>query len=524
MSALGSTTATRSEFSPDATHGMIHPRLSPTIVQSNAKTLDLEHVPSPSQSSLSRASDSSRSLISMSEGELSFVNGERSMSSGASCPDINHGKDNLITLVAERVVKLCLSFQPGYRAAAHTGSDKTPSTESSSPSQVQTGTTSATTEPSCVQNQIASHPLTNEQDDPDDGVPKRPPRGKRKLEDNSLAPKLLACPYAKFNSSKYSRENVTEQEYWNCSTCCLRTISRLKQHLYRTHKRPDYYCSSCYTSYPSRVKLDEHGRQRPPCDLAEPKYTDKMTDDQLLAIKRRAKGGDEPEIWYGIYQTLFPDSPKPSSPYTTTTDPALVSHFVNLFRTIGPQALMDVLRDRHQHPGPHPALPASTQTIADEAFEIALPYYLRQQSSLPLYINPILEDCDEEVLKMPLISHPLPQGHQADLMSTLREGAADLPEVTEQSLSALDWAAQVEQFQLLATFDSYGDTNVSGPSDTTFDRDLHSVSGPATFNWFSVNGGMMQTGSAANGPPQDTIVCQLCGVAHEWECPLRYSV
>jgi hypothetical protein len=61
----------------------------------------------------------------------------------------------------------------------------------------------------------------------------------------SVSNKLLACPYAKHDPERYSERNTNRNEtaYHKCASKILTDIPRLKQHLYRVHKRPEHTCS-----------------------------------------------------------------------------------------------------------------------------------------------------------------------------------------------------------------------------------------------------------------------------------------
>ena len=220
----------------------------------------------------------------------------------------------------------------------------------------------------------------NQDDHNDEGDSRHRPSLKRKHSNDEHRTRLFAGPFAKLDPLKYSRENLEEPNYWNCGNCCLRDISRLKQHLYRVHSRPAYYCGSCFQAFKSREVLDQHTRQRPPCELTCPKYGDRMTDHQFQAIKRRVIRGDPYELWFHIFQILFPDGRKPLSPYVSVADAATINHFVTLFRWFGPEEMMSMLSAREGRPS-HPLLDLPTQAVVDEAFEIALPDYLRQRRS-----------------------------------------------------------------------------------------------------------------------------------------------
>lgn len=156
--------------------------------------------------------------------------------------------------------------------------------------------------------------------------------------------KLLACPYYKYDPGRYSERNVDEKGYRGCSSCYTTTISRLKQHLYRVHRRPDHYCNLCFEIFHSEQALKEHNSQRPCCEMKEAKFQEKMTKDQESAIKRRQPGKDRSQTWYYIFRILFPDAVIPQTPYAEDLSPAAAQDFVKYFQHQAPKMLSDLVR------------------------------------------------------------------------------------------------------------------------------------------------------------------------------------
>ena len=89
---------------------------------------------------------------------------------------------------------------------------------------------------------------------------------------------------------------------------------RHRQHLYRVHSRPDYYCPRCYEVFESSSLLDVHVRQANSCTVIDCPYPEKLTDEQMKALKRKWPGKSMEECWYIIFRILFPNTPVPSNP------------------------------------------------------------------------------------------------------------------------------------------------------------------------------------------------------------------
>ncbi|KAK5051532.1 hypothetical protein LTR84_003184 [Exophiala bonariae] len=142
--------------------------------------------------------------------------------------------------------------------------------------------------------------------------------------------KILACPYTKFDRQRYSRDNTTERNYHNCPTCWLRDINRLKQHLHRTHQRPNNYCPCCFVVFETAEPLQEHIRTRI-CDRVDSPFEEKMSPSQMTAIKRRTPGRDPVDLWYDIFKILFPGAPLPLSPYVDSPYQSTVNDFLVFF-------------------------------------------------------------------------------------------------------------------------------------------------------------------------------------------------
>jgi hypothetical protein len=184
------------------------------------------------------------------------------------------------------------------------------------------------------------------QEDDDDIEGDDSPSKRTKLIDEEGGTKSFACPYSKHNRTRYSEMNtdMQEQNYRRCASKYLTDISRLKQHLYRIHKRPDSYCGRCFGTFTSQTNLEEHSRAHPPCPVVVCPFPEKMTHDQKIIIKRRRDAKDQVAVWFFVYETLFPGSTKPESPYVEIVSieaaasfqqwyesPEFVAHFREFF-------------------------------------------------------------------------------------------------------------------------------------------------------------------------------------------------
>ncbi|KIW93823.1 uncharacterized protein Z519_05138 [Cladophialophora bantiana CBS 173.52] len=167
--------------------------------------------------------------------------------------------------------------------------------------------------------------------------PRRPrrPRIESPIPDDVASDGLLACPYAKYDPNRYSEmnQNLHEKAYRRCRSVCLTNIPRLKQHLYRVHRRPEYYCSSCYTEFESENECGVHARARPACTLRDCPFQEKMTHEQYKAVKRRKMRREATSVWFGIFDILFPGAKRPHTPYVDCANPPATMQSVRDYNT-----------------------------------------------------------------------------------------------------------------------------------------------------------------------------------------------
>ena len=87
-----------------------------------------------------------------------------------------------------------------------------------------------------------------------------------------------------------------------------------RQHLYRVHCKPKYYCESCFEVFSAREHLTEHARRRPAYEIQVPLFTERVTDEQVRELKKKHPGQSIAEGWFMIFRILFPTAPLPVSP------------------------------------------------------------------------------------------------------------------------------------------------------------------------------------------------------------------
>lgn len=119
---------------------------------------------------------------------------------------------------------------------------------------------------------------------------------------------MLACPFYKSSSIRYM----------SCARLRLSRIRDVKQHLIRRHLRP-LHCPVCGDTFNDSQCCDSHIKART-CN-APPGGVDieGVTATQRLALTGRVNRAlDEASQWFSVWEILFPNTPRPLSPYLST--------------------------------------------------------------------------------------------------------------------------------------------------------------------------------------------------------------
>ncbi|OTA92611.1 hypothetical protein M434DRAFT_387039 [Hypoxylon sp. CO27-5] len=115
----------------------------------------------------------------------------------------------------------------------------------------------------------------------------------------------FACPWYKKDRWKYR----------DCGKYELRRIKDVKQHAYRKHMKPEFYCPVCFELFKKASERDEH-IQKKSCDSKPDPEFDGLTEQQRKELNQKAnRGKNEAEQWYYMWETIFPNAIRPLSPY-----------------------------------------------------------------------------------------------------------------------------------------------------------------------------------------------------------------
>ncbi|KAI9164160.1 hypothetical protein HJFPF1_05799 [Paramyrothecium foliicola] len=116
---------------------------------------------------------------------------------------------------------------------------------------------------------------------------------------------FLACPF-------YKRDG---HRYYACLTYQLRRPKDVKQHLYRRHCQPEFYCSRCFELFQNASERDEHTRSASCTALPEPHF-DGISAAQKKQLAQGSKRSESQEDqWYRMWDIIFPGHARPSSVY-----------------------------------------------------------------------------------------------------------------------------------------------------------------------------------------------------------------
>ncbi|KPM43050.1 hypothetical protein AK830_g3524 [Neonectria ditissima] len=117
--------------------------------------------------------------------------------------------------------------------------------------------------------------------------------------------RYLACPFYMSNRHKYH----------DCLKYELRRVKDVRQHIYRKHTRPDFYCARCFQKFSAAEFRDRHTRELR-CQRADDPQFDGISNRQLQLLKSYvSRGRTVEEQWHDTWGIIFPDQPQPKSCY-----------------------------------------------------------------------------------------------------------------------------------------------------------------------------------------------------------------
>ncbi|KAH8683754.1 hypothetical protein BGZ61DRAFT_535170 [Ilyonectria robusta] len=180
-------------------------------------------------------------------------------------------------------------------------------------------------ENSAILDQTAAHPGQtargekrgrddDNQDGSDDGKGDKDRNGSRepnRVKTDQEDGQDFACPFLKHNVRKYQTKRCCAWSGW-------KTVHRVKEHVYRKHRLPQFKCNRCCCEFQNSTQLADHQRLEVPCNIRLQGQQDGVNEEQILALRSRKKSkGNTPESekWTKMYKIIFPDDELIPSPY-----------------------------------------------------------------------------------------------------------------------------------------------------------------------------------------------------------------
>ncbi|KAK4183719.1 hypothetical protein QBC35DRAFT_442830 [Podospora australis] len=146
----------------------------------------------------------------------------------------------------------------------------------------------------------------------------------------SVREPLLACLFHKRDPIKYNAHGEMgvgkRPKYRSCSGPGFKSIQRLKEHLKRNHS--PVQCERCKMTFtPTKGgdraeclnKLNDHRKSKEGCPLNDASLKEGVDDVQWAMLDRQSRRKNQElhrvEKWFEIWDVLFPDVPRPESPW-----------------------------------------------------------------------------------------------------------------------------------------------------------------------------------------------------------------
>lgn len=150
-----------------------------------------------------------------------------------------------------------------------------------------------------------------EDEDYDEDGFRKPPRPTKRRARSPSTPcdKMLACPFWKLDS----------QAHRPCFHRKNKRISDVKLHLSRKHRLPAMdYCQRCWTAFETEARKKEHLRDplSQGCEYNPAARPVGIDNNMAAALHKKSNPSfSTKDQWFAIWDIVFPDKSRPSSPY-----------------------------------------------------------------------------------------------------------------------------------------------------------------------------------------------------------------
>lgn len=160
---------------------------------------------------------------------------------------------------------------------------------------------------------------------------------------------VFACPFQRANPRKHHR----------CLKYTLNRIKDVKQHIYRQHSQPHFYCARCYEIFTSSGARDIHSR-RADCDKREPPQFEGISEQQRNELKKTTpKKKPLHEQWFEVWEVVFPGTPRPQSAFIGSYVEEMVPVLRDIWNSKKAEIISGVLDSRTRGNG------VDSQVLAD---------------------------------------------------------------------------------------------------------------------------------------------------------------
>ncbi|KAH7141607.1 hypothetical protein EDB81DRAFT_898807 [Dactylonectria macrodidyma] len=109
--------------------------------------------------------------------------------------------------------------------------------------------------------------------------------------------RYLACPFYKWDRHKYQE----------CLKYELRRPKDVKQHIFRKHAQPEFYCQRCFQTFSNAERRDRHEREQR-CNVVDSPQVDGITGHHRKLLKEYvSRNRSAEQQWYDTWSIIFPD-------------------------------------------------------------------------------------------------------------------------------------------------------------------------------------------------------------------------
>ncbi|KAH6986361.1 hypothetical protein BKA56DRAFT_310645 [Ilyonectria sp. MPI-CAGE-AT-0026] len=147
----------------------------------------------------------------------------------------------------------------------------------------------------------------------------------------------FACPFYKEDRHKYH----------DCLKYELRRVKDVKQHIYRKHMKPEFYCPRCFQKFSTAEFRDVHTVE-PQCKREVNPQFDGISSHQRKSLNNyTSRGRSLKEQWFDTWDIIFPTQRRPSSCYLGNYVEEITSQLRDFWHQRKSEILKTMLDDKH---------------------------------------------------------------------------------------------------------------------------------------------------------------------------------